>query len=398
MKRLLLLSDIHASDVDPSSASAPSYVSSFSAAASAKTDPIADLSRLLHDEGLSADYVLCAGDMTNRSHPPSFTYVWQRLNHLAQQLNAKLISTVGNHDLDSRYQANKFDPRGYAMTLEPTIPVPERERFLEYWAENFTLIAEPELDLLVLNTAAYHGGGESVAEEIEHGRISAVTLAGIQQTIAAAPKAPTNILLCHHHPMKAEQGDQELAGQTRGGEKLVQALGDAAQGWIIIHGHKHVPDLFYGHGGANAPVILGCASFSAQVNADAQNKNPNQVHLLLSDPDAAVREGLTIAGSVLSWTWQPGVGWNRSQGTYGLPYYSGFGHRGSVRVLADQVEAHLSSIGVNHMTWGEALSAIPLLQRLIPGDFAALERLFSERGLSLLRDRDGSIAQVGRAT
>lgn len=398
MKRFLLLSDIHASDVDPSSSGAPSYVSSVSAAMAGKVDPLTELEKLFSRPEDRPDYILCAGDMTNRSDPGSFTYIWQRLNNLATAMNAKLITTVGNHDLDSRYNANRFDPRGYAMALSPSIPVPDRSRFLEYWAENFTILSEPDCNIVVLNTAAYHGGGVQVADELEHGRVSALTLSRLREAIATMPSAQTNLLLCHHHPLKAEQGDQELAGQTRGGERLVEMLGSSAYPWIIVHGHKHTPDLFYGHGSSNAPVVVGCASFSSQVNADAQNKNPNQVHLLVSDPGAAANHGLTLAGNVLSWTWVPGVTWEKAKGSHGLPHYSGFGYRGSVRVLATRLEQALSGSSANHLSWKEAVAAVPETAHLTPPDFVALERELASLKLTLLQDRDGSVAQIGRAS
>lgn len=397
VKKFLLLSDIHATDVDPASSGAPSYVSSFSASATGKHDPLSELQRLVQSESLSPDYILCAGDITNRSNPGSLTYAWARLNSLATACGAKLITTVGNHDIDSRYQANRFDPRGYAMALAPRIPVEVRERFLEFWAENFTLISDDGCNVLVVNTAAYHGGGKEAGVELEHGRISEITLASMRGVLENAPSAPVNVLLCHHHPIKGDQGDLDLVGQTRGGEKLIELLGEASNAWVVVHGHKHVPDLFYGHGGGNAPVILGCASFSAQVNADAQNKNPNQVHLLTCDPDAAQSAGLNSAGEVRSWTWQPGVGWQKSQGRMGLPSITGFGYRGSAKVLAERVDTFLTNSGRNQATWINARAAIPELGFLVPSDFAALDKALIERKLALLSDREGDLAQVGRS-
>ena len=396
MKKFLLLSDIHACDVDPSSSSAPSFVSSFTAAASGKRDPITELEHLVRESNLQPDAILCAGDITNRSHPGSLAYAWERLHKLASMCGAKLIATIGNHDLDSRYQANGFDPRGYAMSLRPSIPVEDRSNFLEYWAENFTLVADDNCKILTLNTAAYHGGGNDVSFELEHGRVSELTIAGIKAALDRSPRAPTNILLCHHHPIKADQGDHELVGLTRGGDKLVQALDAAKEPWILVHGHKHVPDLFYGHGGGNAPVILGCASFSAQVNADAQNKNPNQVHLLTSDPDAAAAAGLSSAGTVRSWTWQVGVGWSKARGLQGLPHLSGFGYRGNAKFLAQKLDQLLIELETSQVGWAFATSRIPELQMLIPRDFKALEDSLGQLSLTILRDGDDELMQVGR--
>lgn len=396
MNQFLLISDIQACDVDPSSSGAPSYVSSFSAAASGKLDPITGLDRLIDEEHLKPDCILCPGDIANRSNPSALNYTWQRLNALAASRQLRLIATVGNHDVDSRYQGNNHDPRGYLMSLKPLIPAAARDHYLEYWAENYTMISSASCNILVLNTSAYHGSGKDAAAEIEHGRISEITLASIRTTLNNTVSAPVNIALCHHHPISGDQADHELIGQTRGGEKLVQALNDDDSSWIIIHGHKHVPDLYYGQGGGNAPVILACASFSAQVNSDAQNKNPNQVHLLVCDPAAAQAAETTSAGYVKSWTWQPGGGWRRSRGMHGLPHFVGFGYRGNVQTLAEKLDQHLVTRDVTRSTWGDVVAAIPSLHQLVPADLTRFKRAIERKGLVLLSEDDGTLAEIGR--
>ena len=399
MRRFLLLSDIHACDVDPSSASAPSYVSSYNASGSAKHDPISDLKRIIDElDDERPDYILCAGDITNRSSPSSFNYAWSKLSNLAEQVGAELVATVGNHDLDSRYLANKFDPRGYAMSLSPSIPADDRQSFLEYWAQNFTILQRDGCRILVLNTAAFHGGGVNPTAEIEHGRISEITVQRIASELETSQTAEINILLCHHHPIRSEPSDTELEGLTKGGEKLIELLGQSDVSWIVVHGHKHVPDLFYGHGGSNSPVVLSCASFSAQVNADAQNKNPNQVHLLTCDPVSATAAGWASSGYVRSWTWQAGPGWSPAHGVHGLPHLAGFGFRGAVRQLVDDIEKVLDTRGIGSMSWADATGAIPALERLIPRDFDQLERVAASRQIQFLSLRSGAKAQVGRTS
>ena len=355
-----------------------------------------DLKRLVKEEGLSPDYLLCPGDITNRSNPDALTFAWGRLNQIAEGFGCGLIATVGNHDVDSRYQTNKFDPRGYLMSLSPTLPVGDRGKFLEYWAENFTVVSGDDCTLVIVNTAAYHGGGSDASQELEHGRISDITLGRLEKAIANLPDTSVNLLLCHHHPLKGEPWDDTLVGQTRGGERLVAILEKSDRAWVIVHGHKHAPDLFYGHGGANSPVILACASFSAQINADAQNKNPNQVHHLICDPEGAINGGLTSAGTIRSWTWQPGIGWQRSRGSAGLPHSVGFGYRGNVKLLADEVEAMLATRSTPVAQWKEAVAAVPALVHLIPTDLNMLLKNFKSRGLDVLTERDGSFAQIGR--
>ena len=396
MKNFLILSDIHASSQNPSGPEAESYVSSFNAAAVGRTDPIQELERLIRDHNLEPDFILCAGDITNRSDPASLTYAWQRLNSLASGIGSQLVATVGNHDLDSRYKANGFDPRGYAMALRPEIPRPDRTAFLEYWAEHFTLLEFPDCNILVLNTAAFHGGGSDVQVELEHGRVSEATVAAIGERLASAQSAGTNLVLCHHHPLRADPTDLEHAGQTRGGEKLLEVLEGSHRPWIIVHGHKHRPDLFYSSGSSNAPVILSSASFSAQVNKDAQNKDPNQVHLLRCDPASATKFSLTSAGGVMSWTWQPGAGWREARDEQGLPHRAGFGFRGSTRALAEQVAAHLESSGVETLRGRVAIEVVPEIAYLTPSDFRGFEHALRKLGLEVIIDRNGGLAEVGR--
>jgi predicted MPP superfamily phosphohydrolase len=396
VKRFLLLSDIHATDVDPSSSEAPSYVSSFNAGGAGRLDPIQELHGLFADQDSRPDYILCAGDITNRSNPASLTYALERLSNLANTLGAKLITTVGNHDIDSRFQANKFDPRGYAMSVKPSIPVTDRTQYLEFWAENFTAISDGECNFLVLNTAAYHGGGDDAKAEIEHGRISEVTIAAIRKAAGDLPDTDFNILLCHHHPIKGDIGDKELIGQTRGGEQLVTVLEGLSGHWIVVHGHKHVPDLYYGHGGSNAPLIMSCASFSAQVNRDAQNKNPNQVHLLCCEPKQGKALGQRNSGRVLSWTWQAGVGWRKAREEQGLPHRAGFGYRNDPDHLAKNIDAHLTELDLNQISWADAVSRHPQIQWLIPSDLTRFDTALEALGLCILEGRSGNAEQIGR--
>lgn len=400
MKKFLLFSDIHATDADPTSSSAPSYVSSYASAAAGSPEPISDLVRLLQDEGQEVDYLLCAGDITNKGSPTALTFACEKIQWLSDKLAATLVTTVGNHDLNSRFKTNSYDPRGYAMSVKPAIPIADREKYLEYWAEHFTILNEPDCNILIINTAAYHGGGtdmKKIEEELEHGRISDLTLNKIKDAMTALPERDINIVLCHHHPIKAEPSDENLVGYTRGGEKLVELLGESGRPWTVVHGHKHRPDLLYGHGASNAPTIISCASFSSQVNADAQNKNPNQVHLLTCDPSAATTFNSYQAGTVRSWTWQPGIGWARSNGGQGLPHRAGFGFRGNVKPISKRLGDELDSAGVAFIPWETAIVAVPELTGLIPADLAILITSLQTDGLTVLYDKDGQIAQIGRA-
>jgi DNA repair exonuclease SbcCD nuclease subunit len=139
VKRFLIISDIHACDVDPTASDAPSYVSSYGGRR-ASADPLSELEALIEKDIPEVDYILCPGDIANRANPSAFAYAWKSLNDLADRLKIPLFATVGNHDIDSRYKTNTFDPMEFAKNITPHIPTRKRPQYLEYWAENFTLI------------------------------------------------------------------------------------------------------------------------------------------------------------------------------------------------------------------------------------------------------------------
>lgn len=396
-KSFLIVSDIHACDDDPSSSSTASYVSSMRGASYGHKDPFAELEQLVTAASLKPDYLLCPGDITNKSNSNAFTYAWQRLDNLAKKIGAKLVATVGNHDVDSRYTSNKLDPCGFAKTLEPSIPFADRQHYLEFWAENFTLIQEDGCNILAVNTAAFHGIGDDAKSELQHGRISEYTNLLIEEQLNNAQEVAVNIALCHHHAVKEAQGDLNLLGHTRGADRLVQILDASPKPWLIVHGHIHSSDIYNAPGGFNAPTILACASFSAQVNADAQNKHPNQVHYLVVEPSAAAGLSMQNAGTVRSWTWLPGVGWSPSKGKPGLGHLAGFGHRTNISTLCNQVETLISTSGSDYIQWHQALTGVPQLKYLLPIDFEKFEKHLSQMSISLLRDGDGAIAQVTKS-
>ncbi len=399
--KILVISDIHASASDASAANAPSYVSSESSKGGPTADPFDNLVQLISALSIKPDLLLCAGDMTNRSAPAPFTYVWGKIVGTASKLDATVISTVGNHDLDSRLLANKNDPKGFAMGLKPLIPFDNRQNYLEFWAEHFTHIDTDDANIIVLNTAAYHGygEGEKLKAELEHGRITDHTLEKIRAKLLNIPKRPINLLLCHHHPQKAEPNDVNSEGVTSGGDKLVQLLNDDIHNeWVIIHGHKHRPDVFYGNGGADATVIIGSASFSAQVNLDSQNKNPNQFHLIEFED---VGDGSIWAppkGKITSWTWVPGDGWRPSVGrSHGLPHVTGFGCRIGGQALAQTVIRHMNNPKLELLKWPQVKTLVPDVSHLIPDDFKKFASTLNSNGFQLQYDEYGTANAIGRS-
>jgi hypothetical protein len=64
--------------------------------------------------------------------------------------------------------------------------------------------------------------------------------------------------------------------------------------------------------------------------------------------------------------------------------------------LVEEVDQFLSSRKISQSSWLDAVQSIPSLRKLIPADFAAFEQALEHRGLAILAERDGTLAQVGR--
>jgi hypothetical protein len=391
----LVLSDIHACTSDPTSSDSPSYVSTQPASVYGGVDPFDSMLETIRSAKLNISCVICPGDMTNKGEPSGIQYVWRRLIETARTLRASLvIATPGNHDLDSRHQYNDFDARGQAMLIQPMLPVNLRRAYLEFWAEHFTIVDRNDTRFLILNSSAYHGGGKQPDHEMEHGRVSAATLKRIKSAFGTQSQRQLNILVCHHHPDAPTEIGEDDVSLMVGGRTLLDILNAHDVGpWFVIHGHRHRPRLFYAASSGDGPIVLGAASFSAQINRDAQNKCPNQFHVVDFDFTGASLLGVGLAGAVRSWNWIVGDNWYPAQTMTGLPHRAGFGFRGQAASMAVPI---VSSIPQGeYLHWSELLARVPALGFMLPNDFQKLEAALKIKGVTIAYN-EGSPFQVSR--
>lgn len=391
--RFLIISDIHCCSSAIGAHDAVSYVSNKTPHGS-RSDPFSSIKNAIG--GCPIDLLLCPGDITDKAEPDTLLYAWNSLRRLSEELECELIACSGNHDLDSRYKTG-VDPAGLAMSLDPSLPVEDRFHFLEYWAEKFTILERGDAALLVLNTAAYHGAGEAQAEEIQHGRISDYTLERISSALAAKSGFGYGILLCHHHLAKNNEIRESDYSEAIGGQQLLTILERTGKPWLVVHGHKHRPRILYAQGGGSSPILIGAASFSANVRRDAQNQSPNQMHLVTLDFDGARNIDVELAGSIRSWNWIPNIGWIPSKGEMGLPHSIGFGARSNPAAIKKQlIELAKNRDGVV-VKRSEIIEKIPTIAFLLPQDIEQVVRAVNDDGgVTIIRDEYGLIEQIGQ--
>jgi 3',5'-cyclic AMP phosphodiesterase CpdA len=329
---------------------------------------------LIDDNHLKADILLCCGDLADKADPGAMKYVWTSLSGLARGLGAKLCATAGNHDVDSRYGYNQYDARGVLQSLNPTFPVNSARSADQYWSRQFCVVIVGSLRLILVNSAAYHGQGlpGTGSPEYSHGRIADSTVERLKDVLDAPAESAINVLAVHHHPMAIAEVDDDGSHMVNGAA-LIDLLAKDRQAWMIIHGHKHVPRLIHGQGGNNAPVLFGCASFSAVLTGRWATRIANQFYLIDLPISPAGRSRLPIAGRFRSWDWHMGLGWEPASEHSGLPSTGGFGCRDHSTLVAANVAATVRKKSPSPVMWHEILKVYPQYEFLMPADIARVK-------------------------
>jgi hypothetical protein len=357
-------------------------------------NPLVNLIGHVKRERLTADILVCAGDICNQADLQGFTSAWAKLQELNSALGSQhLVATCGNHDLNSRYleergEIDDPDPKGALLCQIPGFPFDDPAVNNQYWAQNFAFVdLAPDCCAVVLNTSAYHGLKDK--EEIEHGRISGRTIASILGELEKYKNKQMFILVCHHHLTAMTK----LAGKTdyqyvHNGSELLEKLEKVTRkSWLVIHGHRHHPRLIYGQATTScAPIIFGSSSLGARITGV-----PNQFHFIeLQQSNQS--DHSSIVGTVKTWSWTETTEWIQAgRQNIGMPTVCGFGFKGQVGCLA-KILSEL--VGSTYITWSEALEKLPSLKYLTPDHLEQLEDELGGLGIAVQYDRGGLPTQI----
>lgn len=373
--RIAVMSDLHAFS-ESTAGSQPSFYPVSNYPVNPLSHPVSALKQFIHEESISADLLLCPGDIGDKCASQAITQAWSDLHAIGKLLGAKLtLATCGNHDIDSRYLNSNHDARGLLMALKPAFPLDDEALYLNYWAKNYAVIVQPDYRAVLLNSCAFHGAGKESSKELDHGRISINTLEWLRTSLKATEPRDVNILLCHHHPKVHPEIDYEDYEVMRGGASLLQLLGTGEFGkWLVIHGHKHHPKIDYASGGGSVPVVFSAGSFSAHLYPELTGRHiTNQFYILEVHVEHMASMGLV--GQLYAWDWNVGNGWRAALGTntgLGIPRRSGFGANPDVTIVARTIATHFKGRVTG---WSEVMQAIPELPYMLPSVIAVLNTL-----------------------
>jgi 3',5'-cyclic AMP phosphodiesterase CpdA len=336
------------------------------------------LRHFISREGLKADILMSPGDLGDKANPAAIQHVWRELHDIKTALTAgELFVATGNHDVDSRHAYNMFDAKGVLQALDPAYPHANELKSDRYWSRHFVIDERKSYRLLLLNSSAFHGEGnfeQTKRREYEHGRISDHTRATIKHELDRASKQSINVLLCHHHPHLHANLGLGIEDLMKGGNELLDLLATGNYGhWLVIHGHKHHPKLSYAAGGTDSPVIFAAGSVAATFHRQLQTAAHNQFYLIEIPLDTIATFG--FVGTFRAWDWLSEVGWRPASRSSKLPERGGFGWRGSLTLLADQVHSHVTG---SQIVWTDLCRKMPELHFLIPDDLEKLIRLLQD--------------------
>lgn len=376
---LFVISDLHAFDGSIASSHAannPSFFDVSKPENGSSDNPIRHLLELIEVKKLNSDYLICCGDFGDKAHPKSIERAWRDVNGIKTALNAnRLIATVGNHDIDSRYTHNDHDAKGVLLELIPGFPFSDPIENNHFWTHHFTVIKDQASGgrFVVLNSSGYHGEHSETKNQAEytHGRISDRTRSRLIKNLQTGGKAPFNVLVCHHHPQKHNELNLGDYDDMKGGMDLLSKLDSVEFGpWLVIHGHKHHPKISYAQGGTTTPVVFSAGSCAAVIQPELQNLAKNQVYRI----KIAVEFGhhsTTCSGVFESWDWAPGIGWKPAQSGAGLPAFGGFGFHGDLGSLAKNI----NDLCKGQIRWAEVKLQVPALNHILPCDLSSLLKM-----------------------
>lgn len=385
--RIAVVSDLHAFDSTTwKRDGSPSHYDVSSVKPSTHC-PVGSLYNLIDAMSMTADILLCPGDFANHACALSLPKAWNAINEVGKKLSADLIvGTVGNHDVDSRHIHNAYDPIESLKLLSPWFPINDRALKNQFWSEHFFVKTTEHMQLVVLNSSAYH----ATEAEVEHGRITPQTLALLKETLTSRT---INILMCHHNPQKHSELLLGENDEIRGGQLLLDLVSQPGRGnWLVVHGHKHHPKITYAAGGAGSAVVFSAGSAASTLYPELQTATNNQFYIIELDDNAIRRNGLV--GRFESWDWHQGYGWQRADSGKGLPAKGGFGYRENPVTFAHRIVAAISGKKQGFLKREKLVQKFPEIQYVIPSDLKSLACELETLDAVLELDESGEASEV----
>jgi predicted phosphodiesterase len=356
---IAIISDLHCKySSGKSQTSVNTYLTSDLMPLPVNRNPVEALKKVIKDQNLKADILLCPGDITDQIDKQGLLSGWKYLEDLKNAFQADhLAATIGNHDVDSRKKLGN-DPFDLVQKLSPNFPTSVKTSNDHFWSNKFCLLNADKFDLLIFNSSYSHLD----EADAQKSKITDTILAEIEQVLQSLKtNDKLKIAMCHHHPMKHSNMDYNDDDSLEKGDDFLRLL-ERFDFKLVVHGHKHDPRLNY----SNSLPVLACGSFSSMQNlldVGAQNT----FHFIEMSKS-------NRRGTIRTWTYGPKTGWTQRLDSY-FPSFTGFGARPSMDLLAKTCIDYINTKNEATVPYDELVSIIPDLEYLIPEEQEKLNDL-----------------------
>ena len=299
--RIAVLSDLHCDCSTDSSGKKESFLSVGSPRVPSGRHPIQALVDLAVNENMSADVILCPGDMTNKISVPGLSHAWDCLrNDVKNAFNANAVfCTLGNHDVSSR--STSTSPFDAAKYIHPEFPFKNQEDRNQFWARGFCLQRVSECaDILIINSTYDHFNEEAA----QHGTFKNEQIMDLDSYLSALTLSDIRVAVLHHHPILHSFINYSSSDVIPTGDQLLDILGKHKFD-IVIHGHRHYPRIRRHSVGIHNYHIFCAGSFSAYLSSELSSRTRNVFHII-----ELFNENGVTTGVIKTWEFNIGLGWN----------------------------------------------------------------------------------------
>jgi predicted phosphodiesterase len=342
--------------------------------------PVQALLDMIDREELTVDALLVPGDLANKACREGLNQGWDYCLEIAAKLNAGfIIPVIGNHDIDPKRLRPEDAVFGQVRNMRPNFPFALPANNQSYFSDGYCVISEGDIEYIALNTVV-----DQIDEmSAKRGTFSGARIQQMEAALTHSLAAPLRIALMHHHPILHSGtfwGDQDVIPT---GDDLVAALRRLGCR-LIIHGHKHIPRL----SSLNGVAIFASGSFSAMLN-EYGTLFGNTFHVVQVEGT----EPENVKGQILTWVFQLGKGWRRSNEDYtGFPFVAGFGSSVGVHEIDRQLQnLATAQPQLNRFLEHELQNAAPDIKYLSPSQREDLNRALAIHDLKISSLNDGEL-------
>jgi hypothetical protein len=368
------------------------------------------LLKKIKEDNLTADILVCPGDITTHAEGSALKYAWERLNELAQALGCSILATAtGNHDVNSRVKPlnnpirdldkdhslvenlKQLAPAYPLVNLKSPCEIAAHENRIKYFGADFLFIPDDEqYNLVILNSCASHTNS---AESYERGYVSTSTHQWLEDALKAhynPQRKKVGILVCHHHPILHSDHNIGTYDFMKGGNELLQMLNKYGN-WIVIHGHKHHAKLSYFADGSRNTVVFSAGTLSHHKD-ELGDDFTNQFYLI--DIDSSKTRGVP-KGTMSVYSWQANHWALSKRRKDGIFTGVGFGEVGCLEELADDISQEVHPI--TGLSWDNLLKMFPQLNFRLPKDLEHLESHLQALNIDITTNTDGEFAKLEKS-